>query len=343
MPTTIKQIKKDNPEIIETTLDIKVYQKINDNFYIIIDETGHVLLETNQVLELNIVYKLMKPNFSNKALQTNPKLKMLKTKGKLEGAKLTKSEIKQYEETVSALVPKQDNKQKKQLNNFTKCEALNENDQIEMLTVLIVSKSRDIEGKYGNYQIVTAKDSEGKKNSLNIYHDKSKIVQAQKILTFTALKRTSYKSNDGDFHRLATKWNTRIFEAKEPEKNEFIDVLIGDEKCTVLILGYADLNVYESCQKCCSKLSEEYCKKCQKNVAGNKRNDFYVTLYGQDIKSEEKIMDLFAFKKDLQIESEENADFEKTLEELTGKTVLIEYNHPEGDEKFKLVKIYENC
>ena len=149
MPTTIKQIKKDNQEIIETTLDIKVYQKINDNFYIIIDETGHVLLETNQVLELNIVYKLMKPNFRNKALQTNPKLKMLKTKGKLKGVKLTKSEIKQYEETVSALVPKQENKQKKQLNNFTKCEA-NENDQIEMLTVLIVSKSRDIEGKYGN-------------------------------------------------------------------------------------------------------------------------------------------------------------------------------------------------
>ena len=49
------------------------------------------------------------------------------------------------------------------------------------------------------------------------------------------------------------------------------------------------------------------------------------------IQSEEKIMDLFAFKKDLQIKSEEDADFEKTLEELTGKTVIIEYNNPEGD------------
>ena len=86
-------------------------------------------------------------------------------------------------------------------------------------------------------EIVTAKDCEGKKNSLNIYHDKSKVVQAQKLLTFTTLKRTPYKSNDGEFHRLATKWNTRIFKAKEPEKNEFKDVLIVDEKCTVLIKG----------------------------------------------------------------------------------------------------------
>ena len=78
---------------------------------------------------------------------------------------MTKAEVKQYKETVSALVPKQDIKQKKQVNNFTKCEALNENDQMEMLTLLIVSKSCDIEGKYGNYQIVTAKDCEGKKKT----------------------------------------------------------------------------------------------------------------------------------------------------------------------------------
>ena len=82
MPTTINQIKKDNPEIIETTLDIKVYQKIHDNFYIIIDETGHVLLETNQVLELNIVYKLIKPKFRNKALQTKSQTKNAEDKRK---------------------------------------------------------------------------------------------------------------------------------------------------------------------------------------------------------------------------------------------------------------------
>ena len=246
MPTSIKQIRKENQEIIETTLDVKVYKKINDNFYIVFDESGHALLESNQVLSDNIVYKLLKPKYRNNALQANPKLRILKTKGNLEGKPLTKTEVKQYEETVSAFLPKQDVKQKLKLNNFTKCEALSDNDKIEMITLLIISKSRDIEGKYGNYHIVTAKDCDGKKNSLNIYHDKTKIVEAQKLLTFTTLKKTPYKPTDSDFHRLATIWNTRIFEAKETEKNEFKDILMGDEKCTVLILGYDNLNVYEN-------------------------------------------------------------------------------------------------
>ena len=75
-------------------------------------------------------------------------------------------------------------------------------------------------------------------------------------------------------------------------------------------------------------------------MEGQKSNDFYVTLYIQDIEKEENIIDLFAFKKDLLIKSKEAAqDFEKDLDELTGQTLTIEYNKPEGNEKFKLVKI----
>lgn len=342
MPTSIKQIRKENQEIIESTLDIKVYKKINENFYIVVDENAHALLESSQELLENIVYKLLKPKFVNSILYANPKLKILKTKLKLEGKSLTKNEVKQYEETVTSFAPKQDIKQKKNLNNFSKCEALNENDKIDMLTVLIISKSRDIEGKFGNYNIVTAKDCEGKKNSLNIYHDKAKIVQPQKLLTFTTLKKTPYKPDDVEFHRLATIWNTRIFEAKETEKIEFKDILMGDEKCTVVVLGFDDMNVYESCQQCYSKLLEEFCKKCQKHVEGKKTNDFYVTLYAQDVQNEAKIIDLFAFKKDLQIMNGETEDFDKKLEEISGQTFTIEYNKPEGNEKCKLVKLYKN-
>ena len=342
MPTSIKQIRKDNQEIVETTVDVKVYKKIKNDFYIVVDETGHVLLETSQELQENIVYKLLKPRFENHMIQANPKLKILKTKGQLEGKKLTEAEVKKYEAMVSSLIPNPNLKNNRNLNNFTKCEALNENEKIEMLTLLIVSKSRDIEGKYGKYQIVTAKDCEGKKNSLNIYHDKTRIVQPEKLLTFTTLKKTLYIPNDSDFHRLATVWNTRIFEAKETEQTEFKDVFMGDEKCKVLVLGYDDMNVYESCKQCCSKLIEDFCKKCQKDVKDQKANDFYVTLYVQDIQSEEKIIDLFAFKKDLQMKCGESKDFEKELEQLSGQVLMVEFNKPERDEKFKLVKIYKN-
>lgn len=84
---------------------------------------------------------------------------------------------------------------------------------------------------------------------------------------------------------------------------------------------------------------DDFCKKCQKNIEGEKNNDFYVTLYVQDVNDEENIMCLFAFKKDLDIDNKETEEFDKVLAELTGKTHIIEYNKPENDGKYKLVKI----
>ena len=184
---------------------------------------------------------------------------------------------------------------------------------------------------------MTAKDCNGHKNSINIYHDKTKIVNVEKLLTFTALKKTPYKHDNADYHRLATVWNTRIFEAKET--NEFEDVLLGDEKCIGIVLGYQDLTTYESCMKCSSKLAEDFCRKCQKHVEGKKVNDFYVKVYVQDKHDEENIMELFAFKKDLRIQSDTNEEFEKILDDLTDKTHIIEYNKDEDNGKMKLVKL----
>ena len=337
MPTTIKQIHDEDRESIETIVNVKVFKKLSDNMFIIVDDTGHALLETNQELEEGIVYKLLKPKCVNKIFEANPKLKILKTKIKLQTKALTKMEIKKYQDLVASFQPKVTTEKKADMNNFTKCEASNGNANIEMLTVLIVSKSGDIEGKYGKYNIVTAKDCNGNKNSINIYHDKTKIVNIEKLLTFTALKKTPYKQDNADYHRLATVWNTRIFESKEA--NEFKDVLLGDEKCIGIVLGYQDLKTYESCIKCSSKLAEDFCKKCQKDVQGNKVNDFYVTVYVQDMNDEESIIELFAFKKDLRIKSDTNEEFEKILDDMTDKTYIIEYNKGEDNGKMKLVKL----
>ena len=182
MPTTIKQIHDEDRESIETIVNVKVFKKLSDNMFIIVDDTGHALLETNQELEEDIVYKLLKPKCVNKIFEANPKLKILKTKIKLQTKALTKMEIKKYQDLVASFQPKVTTEKKADMNNFTKCEASNGNANIEMLTVLIVSKSGDIEGKYGKYNIVTAKDCNGNKNSINIYHDKTKIVSIENCL-----------------------------------------------------------------------------------------------------------------------------------------------------------------
>ena len=211
------------------------------------------------------------------------------------------------------------------------------NEKTETLTVLIVSKSGDVAGMYGKYNIVTAKDCNADKNSIAIYHDKKKIVAVGKLLTFTALKKTSYKPDSSAFYRLATMWNSRIFEAKE--NDGFQDVFLGDVMMTGTILGYEGLTTYESCKKCSTKLSEDHCRKCQIEVV-DKINNFYVNLYVQGIDEGAEILELFAFKTNLGINSENPEDFEKELDDLSDKVHTIEYNISEDNGKMKIVKIH---
>ena len=339
MPTTIQQIKNENKEIIETALDVKIHKKLSDTMYIAVDNTAHIALSTNQDLQESLTYKLLKPKLNKSVLEANPKFKLLKTKVKLNAKVLNKTEMKAYEEFIELENKRPSTTNHKNLNNFSKFEALCNETKSEKLTLLIVSKSSDIDGKYGKYNIVTAKDCNGEKNSIAIYHDKQKVVCAQKVLTFTTLKKTTFKPSDAAFHRLATVWNTRIFEAKQDEVFVFQNILLGDEKVEGLILGYEDFVIYESCIKCSTKLLEDFCKKCDKNVEEQKKNDFFVTLYAQEIKNEENIMDLFAFKRDINVGVNEAHEFEKIVDELTGKRFVIEFNKPEGEGKLKLVKM----
>ena len=342
MPNTIAKVKNDKKENVETTLDIKIVTKIHDSLYIVGDESENVLLESSQTLQESMTYKLLKPRFLNDKLHDNPKFKILKAKTSIQTKTLTAKEIKYYNEIANIEPKKKKSDQKVILTNFTDCETLTEKDRIEKLTVLIISKSGDIEGKFGKYHIVTAKDYEGKKNSLSIYHDKTKKVQPENLITLTALKKQSFKKADEEFHRLGTTWKTQIFEAIEEEKEQFKNVMLGDEKTRVNILGFENLKKYESCQKCWTKLSDKYCKKCLKEVDENYAWDFYVTLYVQDVDNEENIMEVFSFKKDLNVQIEEKEDLDKCLEDLTGQTVSIEYNKPKDEGRYKLVRLHKD-
>ena len=185
MPTTIKKIQAEDKESVEDILNIKIVRKIAEETYVVADETSHALLRTSQDLEENGVYKLLKPKYRNSVLEANPKLKLLK---------VSQKDLKQYEVTIES--PNQANcNEEVNLNTFTKCDALEVNAKTEYLTVLIVSKSGDIVGMYGKYNIVTAKDCNADKNSIAIYHDKKMIVTVGKLLTFTTLKKTSFKAD----------------------------------------------------------------------------------------------------------------------------------------------------
>ena len=341
MPNNISKIQKDMKESIEATLDIKVIKKLNCHMYVVGDETGNTLLETSQDLKEEMVYKILKPTLKNDTLYAHPNFKLLKTNLSFKTKPLAKHDFQKYQEQLSQH-EKATTEKKVDMKNFTKCEAFAENKDIGVVTLLIVMKSKNIDGKFGQYNIVTAKDCDGGKNSINIYNDKNGIVQADKLLTFTNLKKTGFKPDGAEFHRLATNYQTRIFEATIEEKEKFKNVFLGDEKTDIRVLGYENLICYESCKKCATKLIELFCKKCQKNVEDEKATDFYVTLYVQDVQNEDNIMNMFAFKKDLNIDMIKEDDIEKRLEDLVGKTNTIEYDKPENDGgRYKLVKLHK--
>ena len=192
-------MKVDGKERIETTLNLKVIHKLNNNMYVVGDETDNTLLETNQDLDDEIVYKILKPKFIDDRLHAHPNFKLLKTKLSLKIKSLSQLELDGYLE-ISSQHAVAETLKKEDFKNFSKCETFEVNKTIEMITLLIISKSRDIEGRFGKYNIITAKDFDGQKNSVNIYHDKAKIVQTGKILTFTILKKTNFKPENTEFH-----------------------------------------------------------------------------------------------------------------------------------------------
>ena len=134
-------------------------------------------------------------------------------------------------------------------------------------------------------------------------------------------------------------WSSRIFEAKE--KDAFKNVLMGDEMVTGMILGHEGMTSYESCKKCSTKLADDFCRKCQKDV-DKKESNFYVNLYVQNTDGEEDILELFAFKTNLEIEGESNDDFTKALDDLTDTVQRIEYNTSDDFGKKKMVKIHRS-
>ena len=119
-------------------------------------------------------------------------------------------------------------------------------------------------------------------------------------------------------------------------------VLLGDEKKEVSILGYDNLSCYDSCKECATKLIDNFCKKCNKKYKDQIVKDCYVSLYVQDVHNEENIMNIFAFKRVLNIEFQSQEEAEKALDELIGKNVIIEYDLPETEEgRYKLIKLHK--
>ena len=171
------------------------------------------------------------------------------------------------------------------------------------------------------------------------------MVEVGEIYTFTKLKVSNYKKELDDFNRLGTTFGSRIIKASAADKKEFesAKVMIGDHVIRGVIIGVSELNIYESCKVCWSKVDDEkFCKKCNQKVE-NVKPDFNLIVYVQSEEQEDEVLDIFSFKSTLDLKIEEGMEIsEENLNRLMiGNKCEAQYNVDKSrdDERSKLVNI----
>ena len=336
----IEKIVQDNIEKIDI-VDLKVIKKLNEDHYIVADESGFVLLLSDQILQENTSYKLIKPKYNQdpQKLIKNPKFSAVKKEVNIKVKKLSieiENRLKKDVET------KPETDEIGNMNDFSQIQMLGINSIANEITVMVTSMSSTITGKFGTYRIITCKDIKNQKNSINLYKHHQDKVETGQSYKITKLKVNNFKKEDQDFNRLGTTHATKIVQASEKHKEEFEKngVILGDKVVKGTILGVADLKCYESCVQCWCKVDEEgFCRKCFKKIT-EKKKDFNMVLYVQNIEDEDDILDLFVFKSTLDMKDlEENIDEGLLNKRLVDQICHAEYIENKEDEKKKVVKI----
>ena len=340
MATSLEKLKKGKIDKINM-IDVKVVKKINEEDYIVADETEHTLLGSPQKLKEGCSYKLIKPSFADSQLIKKTKFAAVKIEREIKTKVLKKEDEKKLVEKINLENGKEE---PKNVNDFVAVNELGVGAMVGEIILMVVNKSSVIEGTYGTYRIITCKDMNNRKNSINLYRNMQDLVEVGEVYVFTSLKVNNFKKEDQDFNRLGTVHATRITSANMKMKQEFkaAGIMLGDHQIKGNIIGISEVNVYESCVKCWSKVEENnFCKKCKK-MQECKKKVFNLIMYIQNENDEAEILDVFVFKTTLglveldEVEISEDSLNAKLIEKKCLAEYIIDKNR--DDEKFRLVK-----
>ena len=338
METSVECLKNWEAQKVNM-LEVKVIKKVSENFYIVGDKKGHVLLESEQGLKEGTVYKLIKPLLENMGLRRNPKFAAIKMEKDIKTKTLNQGEEDKLCESIkkAKCVPKINN-------NFKLVDALGVGSVADRIKVMVVNRSSVIAGKFGNYRIITCKDVMNQKNSINLSKNLMNMVEVGEIYTITKIKVSNFKKEDTEFRRVGTTFSSKIIKGTADDKVEFeiAEVTLGDKAARGTILGISELKVYESCVVCWCKVdADNECRKCMKKVE-DKKADFNLVMYVGIEDDNNEVLDLFCFKSTLNLKDIDEMDVsEENLNKvLEGKMCQVEYDVDKNgeDEKLRLVR-----
>ena len=179
-------------------IDVKVIKYISDDYYIVGDNSGFIILVSDQKLTEGQGYKLIKPKFQDDQLKKNPKFSMIKAEN------IKTKNLSNYEtERLLKSIPKTVGTNVNEItNDLEKIDSAGVNSISGEVFLLVCNISRLIEGRFGNYKIITVKDIKKNKNDMNLYRHCTNMTEKGEIYKFSNVKVTSFKKEGEIFLRV---------------------------------------------------------------------------------------------------------------------------------------------
>ena len=176
-------------------IDVKVMKYISDDYYIVGDISGFMILVSDQRVNEGQAYKLIKPKLTDQKIKKKPKFAMIK----VENVKTKILTNEQTENLTSWIKPTVEKDDDETMNDLEKIDSLGLNGISAEIVLLVCNVSRLIEGRFGNYRIIKVKDIKNNQNDMNLYKQWKDIPEKGEVYKFSNLKVTSYKSKDEKF------------------------------------------------------------------------------------------------------------------------------------------------
>ena len=233
------------------------------------------------------------------------------------------------------------------LSTFEDIETLPPNSEIKTISVKVISISKDIAGKYGDYNIGKIKDKSGEKMDINLYNKQiKKNFKRGDIIELRKLKLTEFTKEGQKSKRLSTTARSSAHNCNIEIETLFKNVLLVDERQEGTVVAIHDIFPYMSCSKCWRKINEDE-DICE---CGSKEDikviDFHCQFYilvKQDDDDDVKIVHTFRRQTDLNPNSKEIDDIQKLLDDtFVDQSYIFEWNVDLDKEELRMVDITAN-
>ena len=180
---------------------------------------------------------------------------------------------------------------------------------------------------------------------MNLYNPHLNKFFPGSILIGNKISKFKITKNDIEEMRLSTTRYTKFENNTEADKQQFANISVGDNKEEGIIMGFAEIKVYNSCSKHLKKLADDNtCIICESNPPAIKL-DFMAEMI-IDSETEKEIKTFIIFKRDMEkltkvdnITEQEN--LEEVLSQIEGKTVAVEYNGEANKEEKTFVQLIQ--